>query len=463
MASRVPHFSGKSIGRVPREYVAVVLVGVAAALLLLFNFPMQALVAVSSPISPRSRSRSGDTARSSARRSSGAIQASCAQTLVRHHRQALAWRRHRARPWVLFVLLSRICAPCRRRPLSSSERSGWPLGRPPLRQARSRSQPVTARTPMCPPPPPKVHVAQPLQQPVTLYLELTGNTAPFNSVDLVARVQGYLKSIDYKDGACGQRRERSCLASSATLSGAARSGERDAGLQSGDARVQHRPNISGRRRSASRISPARRQCRSGSPMQDQAAAQVLNAKAAIETRQDQSRLYERYSRRSTASSPTISSTSARWSECRSADQARDHRTARPDVRLFQCERAAGAGDHAEATPRPASRSGRRTCRVSRSTSGCRARTGYPHKGHMDYASRRSTQSTGTLTARALFDNKDQGAAARPVRARSDAGRPSGQGCTDAKRRDRDEPGGQLCAGGRPGQCRSAQDRENRRP
>jgi len=46
MASRVPHFSGKSIGRVPREYVAVVLVGVAAALLIVFNFPMQALVAV---------------------------------------------------------------------------------------------------------------------------------------------------------------------------------------------------------------------------------------------------------------------------------------------------------------------------------------------------------------------------------------------------------------------------------
>jgi CDP-diacylglycerol--serine O-phosphatidyltransferase len=46
MASRVPHLSGKSIGRVPREYVAFVLVGVAAALLLTFNFPMQALVAV---------------------------------------------------------------------------------------------------------------------------------------------------------------------------------------------------------------------------------------------------------------------------------------------------------------------------------------------------------------------------------------------------------------------------------
>ncbi len=46
MASRVPHFSGKSIGRVPREYVSVVLVGVAAVLLLVFVFPMQTLVAV---------------------------------------------------------------------------------------------------------------------------------------------------------------------------------------------------------------------------------------------------------------------------------------------------------------------------------------------------------------------------------------------------------------------------------
>jgi membrane fusion protein, multidrug efflux system len=52
-----------------------------------------------------------------------------------------------------------------------------------------------------PPPPPNVIVAQPLQRSVTPYLYLTGNTAPFRSVQLVARVQGYLKSIDYEDGA----------------------------------------------------------------------------------------------------------------------------------------------------------------------------------------------------------------------------------------------------------------------
>jgi RND family efflux transporter MFP subunit len=52
-----------------------------------------------------------------------------------------------------------------------------------------------------PPPPPKVDVAVPVQRPFTRYLEATGNTAAIKNVDLVARVQGFLQSIDYKDGA----------------------------------------------------------------------------------------------------------------------------------------------------------------------------------------------------------------------------------------------------------------------
>ena len=52
-----------------------------------------------------------------------------------------------------------------------------------------------------PPPPAKVDVAVPLQRPFTRYLEATGNTAAIKSVDLVARVQGFLQSINYKDGA----------------------------------------------------------------------------------------------------------------------------------------------------------------------------------------------------------------------------------------------------------------------
>ena len=51
-----------------------------------------------------------------------------------------------------------------------------------------------------PPPPPKVEVALPLQRSITRYLEATGNTAPIKNVDLVARVQGFLQSINYQDG-----------------------------------------------------------------------------------------------------------------------------------------------------------------------------------------------------------------------------------------------------------------------
>jgi multidrug efflux pump subunit AcrA (membrane-fusion protein) len=47
-----------------------------------------------------------------------------------------------------------------------------------------------------PPPPPKVEVGLPVQRNVTRYLDATGNTAPIKSVDLVARVQGVLQSIN---------------------------------------------------------------------------------------------------------------------------------------------------------------------------------------------------------------------------------------------------------------------------
>lgn len=47
MASRIPHFSGKRIGRIPREYFMVVLFGIAAALLLLATFPMEMMIVLS--------------------------------------------------------------------------------------------------------------------------------------------------------------------------------------------------------------------------------------------------------------------------------------------------------------------------------------------------------------------------------------------------------------------------------
>jgi len=49
-------------------------------------------------------------------------------------------------------------------------------------------------------PPPPVTVAHPQLEPVTDYLDLSGTLAASQTVDLVARVPGYLQSVDFADG-----------------------------------------------------------------------------------------------------------------------------------------------------------------------------------------------------------------------------------------------------------------------
>lgn len=44
LVSQIPHFSGKEMGRVPREYFLVVMLGVVALILLLASFPAEVLV-----------------------------------------------------------------------------------------------------------------------------------------------------------------------------------------------------------------------------------------------------------------------------------------------------------------------------------------------------------------------------------------------------------------------------------
>jgi len=51
-----------------------------------------------------------------------------------------------------------------------------------------------------PPPPPQVSVAQPLQREVVDYYETTGETRAVQTVELRARVGGYLEQISFKDG-----------------------------------------------------------------------------------------------------------------------------------------------------------------------------------------------------------------------------------------------------------------------
>lgn len=57
------------------------------------------------------------------------------------------------------------------------------------------------------PPPAEVSVALPLQQNVVPYIEQTGNTQAINTVDLVARVEGFLTQIEYQDGQFARKGE----------------------------------------------------------------------------------------------------------------------------------------------------------------------------------------------------------------------------------------------------------------
>ncbi|MBI1852185.1 MAG: efflux RND transporter periplasmic adaptor subunit [Planctomycetes bacterium] len=52
-----------------------------------------------------------------------------------------------------------------------------------------------------PPPPPDVTVSHAIRRPVTRYLEYTGTTEGFQTVDLRARVAGFLEQVNFKPGA----------------------------------------------------------------------------------------------------------------------------------------------------------------------------------------------------------------------------------------------------------------------
>ncbi|MGB7976688.1 MAG: efflux RND transporter periplasmic adaptor subunit [Roseiarcus sp.] len=256
-----------------------------------------------------------------------------------------------------------------------------------------------------PPPPPKVAVAQPLQKPVTLYLNLTGNTAPFNSVDLVARVQGFLTDIDYTDGAAAKAGDKlfgierdqyqaQLDQANATLA------SNQATLAYNQAEYQRQATL-GKQDFASQATVQEWKSKA-----DEAAAQVLNAKAAIETAQinlnyttvtapfdgvvtrhlvDRGALVG-------VGSPTKLATIIQL------DPLYVYFTiSEPQILRIKVNNAKAGIEF-------------RTTDLSKIPVeiGLQGEEGFPHLGRMDYAAPQVDQSTGTLEVRAIFDNKARG-------------------------------------------------------
>jgi RND family efflux transporter MFP subunit len=261
-----------------------------------------------------------------------------------------------------------------------------------------------AKNAYVPPPPPKVVVAQPLQQPTTLYFELTGNTSPINSVDLVARVQGFLESIDYTDGATVKKGdllfgiERDIY--QAQLDQAKATLASDQAQNAYDVAEYERQSALAKNDFASQATLQDRRAK-----RDQSAASILGAQAAIELAQtnlDYTRVAAPFGGIVThhlvdigalvgVSGPTKLATIIQTDPIYVYFNLSE-----PQVLAIK-ESNAKAGlpfrtDNLSSIPVDI---------------GLQGEDGYPHAGHMDYASPQVDQSTGTLLVRALFENKDQ--------------------------------------------------------
>ncbi len=260
-----------------------------------------------------------------------------------------------------------------------------------------------AKNAYVPPPPPKVIVAQPVQQPVTLYYELTGNTAAFNSVDLVARVQGYLETIDYKDG--------SFVTKGTELFGIERDqyqaqlDQAKASLVNAQAQQTYnqaefqRQSTLGKQDFATQATV--QQWKSNV---DQSGAAILNAKASIE----------------------IANINLGYTHVAAPfDGVVTHHLVDPGslvgvsgptklATILQTDPLYVYFNMSEPQVLRIKESNAKAGLPFRTTDlsqipveiGLQGEDGYPHSGHMDYASPQVDQSTGTLLVRAVFDNKD---------------------------------------------------------
>lgn len=258
-----------------------------------------------------------------------------------------------------------------------------------------------------PPPPPKVVVAQPVQKPVTLYANLTGNTQPFKSVSLVARVQGYLESIDYRDGAAVTKGKQ--------LFGI----ERDiyqAQLDQAKAQLAHdeavlaqaQANLTRYQTLLRQNSIARQTVEDQAFTVQQNKATVELDKANVETASinlGYTSVLAPFDGIATnhqvdigalvgVSGPTTLATIVQ------TDPLYVYFTAsEPQVLAFR--RSNAEAGH------PVSSTDLTRLSTIPVEIGLQGEEGYPHKGHLDYVSPQIDTATGTLTLRALFENKDE--------------------------------------------------------
>ncbi|MDM9623895.1 efflux RND transporter periplasmic adaptor subunit [Rhizobium sp. S96] len=255
-----------------------------------------------------------------------------------------------------------------------------------------------------PPPPPVVHIALPVQESVTQYFELTGNTGALNSVDIEARVIGYIQSIDYRDGTpvtkgtqlFGIEREtyqaqvdqaKATLASAqASQVGAKQEYDRQLNLMKQEVTTQTAVD-------------------SAKATYDEANATILNAQASLEL----ATINLGYTQVLAPFDGTVTNHLVDIGELVGVSGPTTLAT------IVQTDPLYAYFNVSETQVLSIKQMLAKQGRTLKQTDlpnipveiGLQNEEGYPHKGHLDYVSPQLDTSTGTLQVRGLFDNKER--------------------------------------------------------
>ena len=252
-----------------------------------------------------------------------------------------------------------------------------------------------------PPPPAEVTVAKPDQRKVTLYMELTGSTAPLNRVDLVARVQGFLDKVAYKDGAAVKKGDLlfqidpedykiSLQIAQATQQ------QQEALLIQADADLKRKQDlVKTSAVSVAQVDNSRAKRNSTIAALDQAKGQVEQAKRNLAY--------------TTITAPFDGTMSARLVDPGAMVGAGSPTKLATIVQLDPLYVKFNIDEQQVLTVRERMREMGVTLKDLGPVPvdiGLQTETGYPHTGTLDYVAPEIDTSTGTLAGRAIIDNKD---------------------------------------------------------
>jgi RND family efflux transporter MFP subunit len=252
------------------------------------------------------------------------------------------------------------------------------------------------------PPPPMVSVATPVEQPVSRYFESTGNAAAINTVDLVARVQGFVQEINYNDGEFVKKgtslfviepepyRLKVDAAKAAVVSA-------QATLTQNEAEYQRQADLLKRQVSAQ-------------VTYDQALAQRDTSRANVQSAQANERLAEINLSYTNVTAPFDGVVSARQVSIGQLVGATSATVLSTMVQLDPI------WVNFTASERDVLQVRANLARADRTTAdllgipveiGLQTESGYPHKGKLDYVAPTVDAATGTLAVRAILENSDR--------------------------------------------------------